>query len=93
MPEVYHAAKGEVERKLRCPVVSKSLLWDFMKDPYGSRWRAIQEVRKESEALRKGSLVDCLTLTPELFGELYVVEEVNRRTNAGKARVAELEGV
>ena len=92
MPEVYHAAKGEVERKLRCPVVSKSLLWDFMRDPYGARWRAIQEVKKESEALRKGSLVDCLTLTPELFGDLYVVEEVNRRTNAGKARVAELEG-
>ena len=92
MPEVYHAAKGEVERKLRCPVVSKSLLWEFMKDPYGARWRAIQDVKKESEALRKGSLVDCLTLTPELFGELYVVEEVNRRTNAGKARVAELEG-
>ena len=41
MPEVYHAAKGKVERKLRCPVVSKSLLWDFMKDPYGARWRAM----------------------------------------------------
>ncbi len=92
MPEVYHAAKGEVERKLRCPVVSKSLLWDFMKDPYGARWRAMEGVKKESDALRKGSLIDCLTLTPELFGGLYVVEEVNRRTNAGKARVAELEG-
>lgn len=91
MPEVYHAAKKEVEAKLRCPVVSKSLLWDFMKDPYGARWRALEGVRKESEALRKGALVDCLTLTPELFGDMYVVEEVNRRTNAGKARVAELE--
>lgn len=91
MPEVYHAAKGEVERRMKCPVVSKSLLWDFMKDPYGSRWRAIQEVKKESEALRKGALVDCLTLTPELFEDMYVVEEINRRTNAGKARVAELE--
>lgn len=91
MPEVYHAAKKELEKRMKLPVVSKSLLWDFMKDPYGSRWRAIQEVKKESEALRKGSLVDCLTLTPELFDDLYVVEEINRRTNAGKARVAELE--
>lgn len=90
-PEVYHAAKKELEKKFKLPVVSKSLLWDFMKDPFGARWRAIDETPKDSEALRKGAIIDCLTLTPALFPSLYAVEEINRRTNAGKARIAELE--
>ncbi len=90
-PDVYHAAKKELEEKFKCPVVSKSILWDFMNDPYGARWRAISEEKKDTEALRKGSLIDCLTLTPECFENLYAVEEINRRTNAGKARAAELE--
>ena len=92
VPEVYHAAKRELERRMKLPVVSKSSLLDFMEDPYAFHWRQVSGEEEKSEALRKGALIDCLTLTPELAGDVYVVEEVNRRTNAGKARVAELEG-
>lgn len=92
VPEVYHAAKRELERRMKLPVVSKSSLLDFMEDPYAFHWRQVSGEEEKSEALRKGALIDCLTLTPELAGDLYVVEEVNRRTNAGKARVAELDG-
>ena len=88
----YHAMKKALEKKTKFPVVSKSLLIDFMADPYGCHWKQTAGEEERSEALRKGALIDCLTLTPELAGDVYVVEEVNRRTNAGKARVAELEG-
>lgn len=90
-PVVYHAAKPLLEERLGCPVVSKTLLCDFMADAYGTHWRAEHAAKKETAALRTGSLIDCLALTPHLFDELYVAEDINRRTNAGKARAAELE--
>lgn len=90
-PREYHEAKKELEKAMKLPVVSKSLLADFMTDPYRYHWKQAAGEQEKSDALRKGALIDCLTLTPDLAGEQYVVEEVNRRTNAGKARVAELE--
>ena len=89
-PKSYHALKKELEKEMKLPVVSKTSLNNFMKDPYGYRWKQLNDVEEYSEAMRKGSLIDCMTLTPEQAGNSYIIEDVNRRTNAGKARVAEL---
>lgn len=84
-PEAYHAWKKDLTN-----AISKSGLVDFMRNPYAYRWAQLNGVKKDSPAIRTGKLVDCLVLTPELLEDQYVVEEVNRRTNAGKARVEEI---
>ena len=87
----YHAMKKELEKKMKLPVVSKSLLIDFMADPYGFHWRQTAGEEDKSEALRKGSLIDCLTLTPDAAGDFYVVGKADRRTKAGKELAARVE--
>lgn len=75
-PNVYHAMKGQLEEALGCPVVSKSTLADFMASPYRYKFNLDHGVRKTSDGLALGSLIDTLTLTPELFDEQYLCEPV-----------------
>lgn len=51
-------------------IVSKSLLWDFAPNP--KRWLK-SPPKTVTEAMRWGSLVDCLLLTPERFEQSYAV--------------------
>jgi hypothetical protein len=74
-PTEYHAMKPMLEQALGVPVVSKSSLCDFMANPYKYKWALDNGVRKTSEAMSMGSLVDCLVLTPEDFEGLYLCEE------------------
>lgn len=67
-PSVYFAPhKGAVEERF----ISKSLLWDFAKNPL--RWLLSPE-KEVTEAMKWGSLVDCLALTPERFKDSYKVQ-------------------
>lgn len=75
-PTAYHAMKPRLEAELGCPVVSKSTLADFMASPYRFKYNLDHGVRKTSEGMALGSLVDCLVLTPELFSEQYLCEPV-----------------
>lgn len=70
-PREYHAWKPELERAFGCPVVSKSSLGDFMESPYLYHYNVTHGVRKESAALRMGSMIDCMALTPELWDAEY----------------------
>jgi hypothetical protein len=74
-PDQYHKWKGVIEAELSCPVVSKSTLADFSANPYKFHYDQVNGIKKESDALALGSLVDCLALTPELFDSKYRVEE------------------
>lgn len=91
-PMEYHAWKARLAGEFGCPVVSKSALHDFAENVYRYHYNLTHGVRKESAGFRMGSMVDTLVLTPELWDKLYVAEEVDARTKAGKARKAELEG-
>jgi hypothetical protein len=75
-PQAYHAIKPELEALTGYPVISKSNLHDFMACPYRYNFNKIHGIRKESKEMSLGSLVDCLTLTPELFDSLYKCEPV-----------------
>lgn len=90
-PNAYHAWKAELEAEFRCPVVSKSGLADFAASPFKHHYKLMNRVKEESKALAFGSAVDCLVLTPDVFPTLYAVEEIDRRTKAGKERAAELD--
>lgn len=70
-PKEYHAWKPMLEHAFGCPVVSKSSLGDFMESPYRYRYNATHGVRKESAALRLGSMIDCMALTPHLWDAEY----------------------
>lgn len=86
-PDAYHAMKNALPYN----VISKSALHEFAASPWMYRWRQVMNRPAESSGFRLGSAIDCALLTPELWAEKYTVEEVNRLTKAGKARVAELE--
>lgn len=75
-PSVYHSLKITLEEEFGMPVVSKSSLADFAKNPYKFNWERANDIRQSSDALALGSLVDCLSLTPELFSSLYSVQPV-----------------
>lgn len=67
-PEIYFAPqKGAISERM----ISKSLLWDFDKNP--NRWLLSPE-REVTESMKWGSLVDCLSLTPERFKDSYRVQ-------------------
>lgn len=74
-PQAYHAMKPMLEEALGVPVVSKSTLSEFSRGAFRFRWNKEHKVEKKSESMALGSLVDCLTLTPELFDEQYLCEE------------------
>ena len=73
-PRVYHAWKPQLAEVLGCPVTSKSDLGDFAASPLRYKYNKDHGIRKCSDALRLGSLVDCLVLTPELFQQEYLCE-------------------
>ena len=73
-PREYHKWKGMLAEALDVPVTSKSDLSDFAACPLRYRYNKENGVKKSSDALRMGSLVDCLTLTPELFDKEYLCE-------------------
>lgn len=52
---------------------------------------AENQVFKKTSAMTLGSAFHTLVLEPELFKSQFTYEEINKRTNAGKARVEELE--
>ncbi|MBQ7022996.1 MAG: hypothetical protein IJN29_05405 [Akkermansia sp.] len=70
-PREYHAWKPMLEEVFGCPVVSKSSLGDFMESPYRYHYNVTHGVRKESAALRMGSMIDCMALTPDLWAAEY----------------------
>ena len=72
-PREYHAWKPMLEKAFGCPVVSKSSLGEFMDSPYRFNYNRVNGVRKESAALRMGSMIDCMALTPELWEREYVM--------------------
>ena len=74
-PDEYHAMKPQLEEALGVPVISKSTLSEFSRGSYRFKWNLDNNIRQTSAALALGSLVDTLTLTPELFPQLYSVEE------------------
>lgn len=90
-PTEYHHIKAMLEDAFGCPVISKSSLCDYMDDPYKYYYDREKGIRKQSKSLRAGSIIDTLALTPDIADRIIAVEEINRRTNAGKARAAELE--
>ena len=73
-PREYHKWKGMLAEALDVPVTSKSDLSDFAACPLRYRYNKENGVKKCSDALRLGSLVDCLVLTPELFSAEYLCE-------------------
>ncbi|MBR5889473.1 MAG: PD-(D/E)XK nuclease-like domain-containing protein [Akkermansia sp.] len=73
-PREYHKWKGMLAEALDVPVTSKSDLSDFAACPLRYRYNKENGVKKCSDALRLGSLVDCLVLTPELFTQEYLCE-------------------
>lgn len=74
-PEAYHAWKPMLEAELGCPVVSKSTLAEFARGAFKFKWSRDHKIEKKSASMALGSLVDCLTLTPELFETQYLCEE------------------
>lgn len=85
-PKIYHDWKAILPN-----CISKSGLSDFVSNPYEFDFnKRFPAEREESKALRFGSLVDCLALTPHLFPELYHVSSVSRRTKEGQALLKEL---
>ena len=73
-PKEYHKWKDQLAEALDVPVTSKSDLGDFAACPLRYRYNKENGVKKCSDALRLGSLVDCLVLTPELFSAEYLCE-------------------
>lgn len=73
-PKAYHKWKYQLAAALDVPVTSKSDLGDFAQSSLRYRYNRDHGVKKSSDALRMGSLVDCLTLTPELFDKEYLCE-------------------
>lgn len=66
-PEEYHAWKKELPGL----VVSYSSLKEFAECPYAYKYNLDNGVKKDSAALRLGSRVDSLCLTPDLFEQKY----------------------
>ena len=64
-----------------------------MLDSPAACWKKYLAPQRETistDALRLGTLVHCLALTPRQFEREFVVADYDRRSNAGKARYAEL---
>lgn len=73
-PKEYHKWKPLLAAELGVPVTSKSDLGDFAACPLRYKYNKDHGIKKGSDALRLGSLVDCLVLTPELFDMEYRCE-------------------
>ncbi len=80
--ETYHSCQA---------AVSKHML-DGVELPERLRWELDHKENKKSDALIEGSLLDCLVFEPHEFPARFWVipENLNTRTNDGKARIAEV---
>jgi len=66
-PEVYFAAQPGPPAD---QIVSKSMLWKFAKNPRRYRDSPPMTI---TDAMRWGSLVDCMALTPDRFASSYAI--------------------
>ena len=75
------------------PAISSHWLIEMLKSP-ADCWRKYLDPRRPAEeptaALRFGTLVHCLALTPRQIEREFVVADYERRSRAGKARHAAL---
>ena len=75
-PEAYRAAEG----------VSKSTLFELENGTEASFEHFLIHGKKETEAMRFGTMIHCYILEPNLFNKRYVLAPaVNKNTNAYKA--------
>lgn len=76
------------------PCISSHWLKDMLDSPahcYRRHLDPLRPVEKSTKALRFGTLIHCLTLTPLQFGDEFVLFDGERRSKADKARYAALE--
>lgn len=81
MNSIFECSPRDYHQKLKCnranvldpdSYLSKSVLWELNTDSL-FKWRFHTKQRETTAAMRWGSLVDCLTTTPELFDSEYIV--------------------
>lgn len=76
------------------PCISSHWLKDMLDSPahcYRRHLDPLRPVEKSTKALRFGTLVHCLALTPLQFADEFVLFDGERRSQADKARYAALE--
>lgn len=83
-PSAYHGASYDEQGRR---IVSKSLLWDFDKNPW--RWKN-GPAKEVTAPMKWGSLVDCMALTPHFFEEQYVITPETYKAPASAKKDAEL---
>ncbi len=75
------------------PGISSHRLIAMLQSP-ANCWRKYldpdRKAEEPSDALKLGTLVHCLTLNPYTFDDEFLIADYDRRSNAGKARYAEL---
>jgi hypothetical protein len=64
-------SEAEYHRTGKPLIVSKSLLWKFYQNPH--KWKYGVRETSQTDSMRWGSLVDCLTLTPSAFDRDFIV--------------------
>jgi hypothetical protein len=72
--EEYHGSKS----------FSRSFLWDVLNRTPGHAFYSKQNPSEPTEAMIFGSAYHSAILEPEIFRRQYVINDVSRRTNAGK---------
>lgn len=75
------------------PCISSHWLKDMLNSPadcYRKHIDPQRPVQESTKAMRFGTLIHCLALTPLQFGQEFILNTDNRRTKAGKAHYAEL---
>ncbi len=75
------------------PGVSSHWLIEMLNSPAACYRKYLDPQRSTQEptdAMRLGTLVHCLALTPEQFAQSFIVADYERRSVAGKARYAQL---
>lgn len=75
------------------PGISSHWLIEMLNSPAACYRKYLDPQRpapEQTAAMRLGTLVHCLALTPEQFAQSFIVADYERRTIAGKARYAQL---
>ena len=75
------------------PSISSHWLIEMLNNPaacYRKYLDPQQPAQEQTAAMRLGTLVHCLALTPEQFAHSFIVADYERRSIAGKARYAQL---
>lgn len=80
--------RAEYDEILAC---SFSGLRDLSRSPAYAKWRREHPDKDESPAMLRGKAFHCAVLEPDAFDKRYVLKDWDGRTNAGKARKAEVE--